>query len=106
MLSCPWLHLATDPTIQLIEVLNISVVQLVQDLGPAKVLILFFLQFPYLNELLFVFSKTTGKSGIGELLFVFSKTSGKSGIGCAAETFDTSFESSDQWLSGAKSSRA
>ena len=86
MLSYPWLHLATDPTIQLIEVLNISVVQLVQDLGPAKVLILFFLQFPYLNGLLFVFSKTTGKSGIG----------------CAAETFDTSFERSDQWLRGAK----
>ena len=89
MLSCPWLHLATDPTIQLIEVLNICVVQLIQDLERAKILILFFLQFPYLSGLLLVFSKTTGKSGIG----------------CAAETFDTPFERCDQWLSGAKSSR-
>ena len=30
---------------------------------------------------------------------------GKSGIGSASETFDISFEKSNQWLSGAKSSR-
>ena len=47
-------------------------------------------------------NKSPFKNG---LLFVFSKTTGKSGIGCAAETFDTSFERSDQWLSGARSSR-
>ena len=33
-------------------------------------------------------------------------TAGKSETSCATETFSTSFERSDQWLSGARSSRA